>query len=113
MRTLTEMWRSLCGSDPSKNVVDADMMYKAGATLLYNLYGYALAGSAGAFGPDMVRPCKELATELVVKCLAAQTASVLEEAVVRAARWPEVVRECEMGLGKVMRLTEVVAMAEF
>jgi hypothetical protein len=48
-----------------------------------------------------------------VKCLAAQTASVLEEAVVRAARWPEVVRECEMGLGKVMRLTEVVAMAEF
>ena len=61
----------------------------------------------------MVRPCKELATELVVKCLAAQTASVLEEAVVRAARWPEVVRECEMGLGKVTRLTEVVAMAEF
>ena len=113
MRTLTEMWRSLCGSDPSKNVVDADMMYKAGATLLYNLYGYALAGSAGAFAPDMVRPCKELATELVVKCLAAQTASVLEEAVVRAARWPEVVRECEMGLGKVTRLTEVVAMAEF
>ena len=111
MRTLTQTWRSLCGSDPSKNVIDADKVYKAGATLLYNLYGYALAGGAGAFGPDMVRPCNELATELVVKCLAAQTASVLEEAVEHAARWPEVVRECEMALDKVTRLTEVVAIA--
>ena len=111
MCKVTEMWRSLCGSHPGKNVTDAEKIYKAGATLLYNLYGYALAGSAGAFGADMVRPCKELATELVVKCRAAQTASVLEEAVVRAARWPEVVRECQAALGKVTRLIEVVAMA--
>ena len=105
MRTPMDMHRSM-QLGRTAEVQDAHKVYKAGATLLYNLYGYVLAGGADVFGPDMVGACNELASELAAKSLEAQTRTVLEKAARHAASRPEVVEEIQSALIKVRRVAD-------
>ena len=88
-------------------VVGSEDVYESGSVLLYNLYGYVLAGGAGAFGPAMVTGCEELAAELAARCNAAGTVRALEAVAKAAARWPNVVDECQKALAKVRHVSQL------
>ena len=40
-----------------EHIEAADQLYRSAATLLYNLYGYVLAGGAGVFGAGVKPAC--------------------------------------------------------